>query len=643
LSRRSTRDRSRQREKTAQAQAAHAPELSQRKTLIFSVLTLLFPLVLLILLELGLRAAHYGGETPLFEAPEKLHGRYLGPGRRVAARYFPRAKSLPTPPVDAFLVEKPTHGMRIFVMGESAAAGFPYPANAALSGVVQDALQDVLPNDTIEVVNLGIAATNSYTIADLVPEVIAQHPNAILIYAGHNEYYGALGVGSTETLGAVPAAVRLYLRLQRFKTFLLLRNLFGNAVAVARGDFPFASSDPHPSRMETVVRDQRITLGGKVYERGKQQFESNLLVTLDAFRRAGVPVFIGSTPSNLRDQKPFGSVASPRDSSAAAAFDSARSALARLDTARARSLFARARDLDLIRFRAPGEFREIIKRVASKTGAHYVPSEEAFDSVAQYGIPGRDLFLEHVHPNAGGYLLLGRTFFEAVKRSGLMEKADLGRLASWDEYARRMDLTALDNRIVYHTVKTITTRWPFLPVNAQQNYRGTYQPTDFTDSLAFEVSMGTIQWAQAKVATARWFEVRGQVDSALAEYAGLIRREPHSEAGYRLAGAALLDAKQPLRAQPFLERSYAIEATPFTAYALGVLARQAGDTQRATALLEQSLSLSPNAPATLYQLSITYAVAHDMEHARATAARLAMVSPEYPGLVSLTSALGMGR
>jgi tetratricopeptide (TPR) repeat protein len=528
-------------------------------------------------------------------------------------------------------------------MGESAAAGFPYPANGAFSNVLADALQDVLPSDTVEVVNLGITATNSYTIADLAPDVIAQRPDAILIYAGHNEYYGALGAGSTETLGAVPAFVRFYLRLQRFKTFLLLRNVVGMAFAATHGESPFATPDPHPSRMETVVRDQRITLGGKVYERGKRQFESNLLVALGAFQRAGVPVFIGSTPSNLRDQVPFGSLASPPESSAAAVFDSARAALSRADIERARLLFARARDLDIIRFRAPGEFREIIKRAATQTGAHYVPSEEAFDSAAQYGIPGQDLFLEHVHPNASGYLLLGRTYFEALQRAGFLERAELRRLGSWDEYARRMDLTALDNRIVYHTVKTITTRWPFLPMNAQQNYRGTYQPTDFTDSLAFEVSMGTVQWAQAKVATARRFQARGQVDSALAEYGGLIRREPHSEAGYRLAGAALLDAKQPQRARPFLEKSYAIEPTPFTAYALGVLARQSGDAQRAIALLEQSLSLSPDTPTTLYQLSITYAVAHDMGHARATAARLAMVSPQYPGLVSLASALGMGR
>jgi lysophospholipase L1-like esterase len=60
---------------------------------------------------------------------------------------------------------------------------------------VADALRDVLPSDTVEVVNLGIAATNSYAILDFSREIIDQHPDAVMIYAGHNEYYGALGVG----------------------------------------------------------------------------------------------------------------------------------------------------------------------------------------------------------------------------------------------------------------------------------------------------------------------------------------------------------------------------------------------------------------------------------------------------------------
>jgi hypothetical protein len=51
-------------------------ELSRRKALVFSVITVLSPLLFLAVLEVGLRAAHYGGETPLFETPDKLHGLY---------------------------------------------------------------------------------------------------------------------------------------------------------------------------------------------------------------------------------------------------------------------------------------------------------------------------------------------------------------------------------------------------------------------------------------------------------------------------------------------------------------------------------------------------------------------------------------
>ena len=67
---------------------------------------------------------------------------------------------------------------------------------------------------------MGMAATNSYTVADVASDVIDQRPDAVIFYGGHNEYYGALGAGSTESLGSFPGLVRFYLRLQHLKTFL---------------------------------------------------------------------------------------------------------------------------------------------------------------------------------------------------------------------------------------------------------------------------------------------------------------------------------------------------------------------------------------------------------------------------------------
>ena len=72
-----------------------------------------------------------------------------------------------------------------------------------------------------------MAAINSYTLLDLLDEVIAQSPDAILIYTGHNEYYGAMGVGSEESTGISRWLTLLYLDLRSYRTFLLVRNFIG--------------------------------------------------------------------------------------------------------------------------------------------------------------------------------------------------------------------------------------------------------------------------------------------------------------------------------------------------------------------------------------------------------------------------------
>ena len=209
--------------------------LSTAKMRVFLAITLAFPFILLLSLELGLRAGKYGGDMSAFEVPPILNGLYKIPGENVGKRYFPQERFPPSPPGDPFLINKPAHSMRIFVLGESSAAGFPYPSNGTFARVLRDALSDVLTGDTVEVINMGMAATNSYTIANLAGDIVEQKPDAVIIYGGHNEYYGALGAGSTESLGSYPSFVRLYLNLQRFRTFLLLRNTTNKVLSLFRG------------------------------------------------------------------------------------------------------------------------------------------------------------------------------------------------------------------------------------------------------------------------------------------------------------------------------------------------------------------------------------------------------------------------
>jgi len=605
---------------------------SQHRQRALALLALSIPVLVFGALEGGLRAMHYKGDLSLFARVSFLAGQYAAANDGFPARYFVNVRMLPSPPTDLFLLSKPAHGFRVFVLGESSAAGFPYGYNGTFSRVLRDALQDVMPGDTVEVVNLGVAAITSFALYDEVDELLAEQPDAVVIYAGHNEFYGALGAGSTETLGTSPAFVRTYLRLQRLKTFLLAREV---AVGLARrlGARTAAARDSM-SLMRQMVREELIPLGSAIYRRGVEQFRDNLRAILTRFRDAGVPVFIGSLTSNLRDQPPLRSVATPTSPAAVDVFAEARQALARGERVRARQLFERARDLDALRFRAPGEFNAIIRTTARETGAHYVPVDEAFTAASQDGIPGSELFWEHLHPNQAGYLLMGKAFFEAIRQAGFLGRAaDTTRLRSWQAYYDRMDLTEFDRRFAWHEIQSLTTSWPFVAREDPTGYPRKYRPLDAADGVAFEVvNKRSRTWTRAKFDLAGYYRSRGQLRLALAEYRGLIRELPGNATLLVYAADILLRLNDPHQARVLAERAYALEPSAMTCRALGTLELEAQQYGRAIALLEQSLEYHPDNPPVLFDLSRVYVLMHDVHRARAYADRLALVSPGFPGL-----------
>ncbi len=585
-------------------------------------------------LEGGLRLAHYKGDLSLFVRVPILDGRYVAANDRFPARYFVNVRAVPTPPADLFLRSKPAHSLRIFVLGESSAAGFPYSYNGTFSRVLQDALQDVLPNDTVEVVNLGVAAITTYALYDEIEEILAQKPDAVVIYAGHNEFYGALGAGSTETVGTFPALVRTYLRLQRLKIVLLTREL---ATGLAQRLRAIHSSGVRPSSrslMQQMVREELIPLDSPTYRRGIRQFRDNLRLILGRFRDAGVPVFIGSLTSNLRDQPPFRSVATPELPPADRVFGEAQRTLARGDPAEARRLFERSRDLDALRFRAPGEFNPIIRALTREAGSHYVPVDEAFAAVSRDRIPGSDLFWEHLHPNQTGYHLMGKVFFEAIARAGFLGRtADPTRLRSWPVYYDRMELTEFDRRYAWHHIQALTTTWPFIAHEDPAGYPRSYRPHNAADSAAFEVvGKGRGTWPWAKFNLGGYYRSRGELQLALAEYRGLMRDQPENAAIRVYAADVLQQLRQFDHAGELLERAYALEPTAVTCYALGMSELGAGRYDRAVSLLEQSLQLRPDHPPALFGLSRGYALKRNLRQARAYADRLATVSPGFAGL-----------
>ncbi len=608
---------------------------------LFMTITMLTPFLLLGVVELGLRVVWPGGAVPVFVHAPAAMGDYLMPNPELGRRYFMLQEHPPAPLMEPFAAHKPAHAFRAFVLGASSAAGFPWPPTGTFSRLLQDALRDVMPGDSVEIVNLAIPATNTYAVLDQTDAVIAQHPDAVLIYSGHNEYYGALGVGSTESVASSPGLVRAYLWLERFRTFMLLRD----GIAKVRRAFSKrpANELQAASFMEVVAGDQQIMLGGPAYEAGVRQFRRNLEGILGRFHAAHVPVFIASLASDEGGMHPFASPANAAAGGADAVFDSAQAAASRGDTADAERLFVRARDLDVVRFRAPSAFNTVIRDVAKEEGATYVPVVEAFRAASPGGIIGHNLILEHLHPNQGGVALIGHEFFEALDSAKFLgQSAQLDHLKPWASYVAGMDLTPFDRRMVAHTVNTLTTRWPFVPAARDSDYRGTYRPTGPVDSLAFLASAG-LPWRQAKLEVGRSYEARGFPDSAFAEYQGLIREQSIAAPPYELAGHALMEMHDTTRAVAYLEHAFAIQPSKYTSLQLGQIAVETKDLPHAIGYLRQASQLSPGDPKPLYQLSLVLAQARDLQGARAAALQVARLDPNYPGLAGWLRLLGLTR
>ena len=634
---------------------------SKERTALFYGITAAIPLVFFLLLETGLRWGNYMGDLALFSDPGIGNNEYYLPNPNFAARYFFYTKTVPSPSIDVFKQEKTSDTYRVFAMGGSSAAGYPYGFNGTYSRVVKDILQDRMPDKQVEVVNVGISAISSYTLYDQVDEILQQEPDAVLIYAGHNEFYGALGVGSNENLGGFPWFVRGYLKLQQYKTFLLLRNAIVGASKWTASLFGAQEANPNATLMERIINSRSIALDGPKHQLAMHQFDSNLSAILDAFTQQGVPVWLGSLASNYKDQAPFVDVPGAVDAQdqalplASSVFQEAQSLLADKNADAAQTQFAYAKDLDGLKFRAPESINLIIKDKADTyEQVYYVPVYERFVEHSPNGIIGNELMLEHLHPNAKGYFLMGASFAQAMLESDrlndliipstseISSSSDPVKDRQMDSalleqefkpYEERMYLSEFDYWVAYHRVRTLKQGFPFVLSNTIRPYQQGYKPTGPADSLGFLAVHASKSWDEAKVELGGMYERTNQSEKAFLEYMGLIRNQPWNDSPYVFAARVRLNENNFDAAEPLLEQAYSIQPEDaYTTKMLGAIMVQKGDLQRGITLLLESRSLSPRDPQMLYNLSGAYGLNKNYRQALEISEEVIAINPNFPGI-----------
>lgn len=614
------------------------PRRNRRRLLWFRVIALLLPVLFFALLEGGLRLFNYGDNLDLFvPAPAGFSDKdFLMVNPIVARRYFTKGAYTPQPPYEFFAKQKPANGYRIFVMGESTTAGWPYPNNVVFSRILNQRLADAFPDKYIEVVNVAISAINSYTLLDFTDEVLAHQPDAILIYAAHNEFYGALGVASTESLGKFRPLVLLYLSLQKIKTVELLETSIAAARRWAGGLLHGQSGDSYGTLMGRMIGETSIPYGSADYDIAKHQFQANLQQIFGKAKAASVPIVISEVVSNLRDHPPFVATSSATALPADVIYSWAQMLEEDGKYGMARSAYYLAKDLDALRFRASEDFNEIIHQVAAQYKASVVPMKAYFEAASPHGLIGHNLMLEHLHPNVEGHFLMSEAFFDTLRKEGMIAP-------QWNEsllkpatyYREHWPVSDFDRALGALRIRHLTDHWPFKPMNAPGMSFASYQPANEIEAIAYRVAKENMSFMDGHLAAAKYYQTQGQSELALREYQALVAASPFDYPVLLTVAQNLLEARQYDRALPFLFASLNLKDTAYANKWIGQTYLYYQKPQQAQPYLEKASAMDPKDPQTLFNLTGVYMINGELDKAHATLVKLENTKQEFPGLAQL--------
>ncbi|MFM1944228.1 MAG: repeat-containing protein YrrB [Verrucomicrobiota bacterium] len=345
---------------------------------------------------------------------------------------------------------------RIFCLGGSTTFGRPYTDDTSFAGWTREFLNNLEPRHW-EVINAGGVSYASYRVALLMEELIRYNPDIFVIYTGHNEFLEQ----------------RIYSKVESTSTTTRhLRHLAGQlrtTSLMARALEPLLSPTPD-TKNQTILEAEvstelEKTLGPTSYTRNNlhrtethAHFRFNLHRMVDIAHSIGAKVIFVTPASNLREVSPFKSQPDESLSPESAArwqelFSLARddaqknnqpaqalqhlNAAALLDNhqadlhfAQARLLetlgqydaakaaYSQARDEDVCPLRASSDIIQIMHDVATERGVPLVDYVAILENQSPHGIPGGNVFLDHVHPTIDAHRTLALQLLQTMHESG---------------------------------------------------------------------------------------------------------------------------------------------------------------------------------------------------------------------------------
>lgn len=466
--------------------AVRPPIRSRRRAWVFRAAAVLLGLSPLLLVEAALRILGIGADLRLVVPSQTAPGwSQLNP--LFDQPYYGQA-DLSGPEPRTFQLPKPPATRRILVVGGSTVIGFPYSSELAFPRHLEVALQArAKPGETIEVLNAGMTALNSSAEVAVVEEGLKADPDLIVVYTGHNEFYGPGGVASSsEWLNP-----EWYRFIARWRRLYLLQ-------ALSRITRPTRSSS---DLIESLPGNVHIPLDGKLFDLAATRFEQNMTAMAELSRAAGVPIVFVSPVANEHDQPPIEDLRELHSAGDAAWQQALRTgerelkegnpekAVTSLEAARvgreadplirfrlaqayeqtgrrelAIEQYQQALNLDGCRFRAPSVFRSRMAAVAARytaSGARFVDLHAEICRNEAASVPGRMHFLEHVHFTWDGNRAVGDALAHCITEQVWPESFSIEKPLDDVQFRSRLAVQQEDHLAALTLAMMIYQRPPF--------------------------------------------------------------------------------------------------------------------------------------------------------------------------------------
>jgi tetratricopeptide (TPR) repeat protein len=372
-----------------------------------------------------------------------------------------------------FPVAKGEKTYRIFCLGGSTTHGRPYDHRTAFCGWLQGFLEAADPSRTWEIINLGGVSYASYRVAAMMPELGSYQPDMFIVYTGHNEF---LEERTYREIKEIPGWLRdLSAGLTRLRLYSLMKRVLETWRS------PAADITPHVVSLNTEV-DEILThtAGPKSYQRDdklsadiQSHYRFNLQRIIKQAQFFGAEILFVQPAAKLRDESPFksshkeGLSASDLNTwndlfasgqqlynqkeyeSALAAYDQAIAiddryaelhywrgqALFELQRyAEARIALQRSLDEDVVPLRILRSMQQVLREVATENQVPLIDFPAIISDMSRqrlgHDLPGRELFLDHVHPTIEMHKLLALALFEHLRQQGVVRPT-----AAWGQQA----------------------------------------------------------------------------------------------------------------------------------------------------------------------------------------------------------------